>query len=285
MFPLSWYREFLREIRRRDIEILTYRDLFADSDDWDYESHYLAEYEAWLERRDPKRIYLLIQHDVDLLPEFTRRMVALEMQHEIRSNIFLFHERFSRREKTPVYDVDHAFFRGAEAAGFVIGYHQNALQLAGFDLERAVERYRADVAALREHYCIEFVVPHGGMGVVIDGVKRHNHDVPMPPELAGSVRWMYNRYGARFPVRWSDGGLRKCRDLERIRRTDLIGVFLDGLRPGSRNFCLVHPQRWGFHVQPDSNPLLAAEPWYRALCERSDALIAPSPPAHRGQIA
>ena len=268
-FPLGWYREFLEVIRERGIEVITYDDLFAGSDDWDYRDHYRSEFTHWRRhRRDPKKTYLLIQHDVDNHPFFTQRMAALEAAYGIRSNIFIFRNRYSANNPDPPYPIDHGFFQAAERAGFVIGYHQNALQLAGFDMERAAERYRADVRALSERYDIRHMVPHGGRGAEIDGVQRHNFDVPMPAELEGRIRWVFNRYGATFKDRWSDGGIRRSRDAKRIAKSDIINSFLMKLKPGTRNFCLVHPQRWGYHVGADRNPMLAEQAWYRDMCAR-----------------
>jgi hypothetical protein len=156
----------------------------------------------------------------------------------------------------------------------VIGYHQNALQLAGFDLPLAIERFRFDVNELRQRYDIQFMVPHGGVGREIDGVMRHNADVPLPPEFeqpSGGLRWVYNKYGAAFALKWSDGGLRKERDPQRIGNFDLIRNFLQKIKPGTRARCLIHPQRWGFHIDIDANPLLAREPWYRELVAHANA--------------
>ena len=44
--------------------------------------------------------------------------------------------------------------------------------------------------------------------------------------------------------------------------------FLDTLKPGTRSFCLVHPQRWGFHLDTSANPILEAQPWYQQVCTR-----------------
>lgn len=271
-FPLGYYEHFLQEIRRLDIEVITFRDLFADSDDWDYRANYPREFKHWHKHiRDPKRIYLLIQHDVDNHPSFTKRMAAMEALYGVRSNIFLFRDRYSHVKKNPEYDVDHAFFQHAQKHRFVIGYHQNALPLAGFDMQRAIERFRSDVAWLRTLYDIEFMVPHGGVGGVIDGKMRHNFDVPIPPDLegpGGGLRWVFNRHGPEFASHWSDGGLAKTRDPKRIAGFDIVGGFLHTLRPGTRSFCLVHPQRWGYNVDMNANPLLAQQPWYRQMCSR-----------------
>ena len=45
----------------------------------------------------------------------------------------------------------------------------------------------------------------------------------------------------------------------------IIGSFLNGLAPGTRNFCLVHPQRWGRRVHPSYNPLLEEQAWHREM--------------------
>jgi hypothetical protein len=259
-FPFGWYKQFLDEIMRLGVEVVTYRDLFRTSGDRDYRSNFPAEYQQWPKTRDRGVRYLLIQHDVDNHPDFTKRMVAMEALYGIRSNVFLFCRRWTSSDPDAPYDVDHAFFQEAERHGFVIGYHQNALALAGFDLDGAVERFRADVSELRKLYNIEFVVPHGGAGLEVNGKTLHNVDVPVPPELEGNLRWVYNRYGVRFQS--------KCRDLKRLQSLDIIRSFLHMLQPGTRNFCLVHPQRWGFNVDRNQNPLLAQQPWYEEICAR-----------------
>src|SRR5438552_11034580 len=95
-FPLAFYEEFLREIKRLNIQVITYRDLFERSDDWNYRANFPGEYKQWQEshgarptgsiirrmfsammrrpKSDPRSTYLLIQHDVDGLPFFTKRM-------------------------------------------------------------------------------------------------------------------------------------------------------------------------------------------------------------------
>jgi hypothetical protein len=270
---LGFFEQFLQEIQRLEIEVITFADLFQSSNDWDYRSHYPQEFADWRKHvMDPRKRYLLLQHDVDNHPFFTKRMVAMEAIYGVRSNIFLFNERYSEDQDTPPYEVDHEFFQAAERKGFIIGYHQNALQLAGFDLDRAVERFRFDVSELRKRYNIQFMVPHGGVGREINGMMHHNADVPLPPEFespSGRLRWVYNKYGATFGLKWSDGGLRKERDPNRIGNFDLIKAFLRQIKPGTRARCLIHPQRWGFNVDIDANPLLAQQLWYRELVEQA----------------
>lgn len=276
-FPLGFYEDMLKEIRRLGIVVLTYDDIFEGSDDWDYASNYASEFKHWQKhRRDPSTTYLVIQHDVDNHPHFTKRMVAMEFLHGIRSNIFLFNRRYSRKLSDPDYPVDHDFFRAAADRGFVIGYHQNAFQLAGFDMDSAVEQYRHDVTALRECYDIRYVVPHGGVGAEVDGTTLHNFNVPMPEELRTNLRWVFNGHGVRFSRRWSDGGLRRARDHKTIRDYNIIERFLQQLKPGTRNFCLIHPQRWGFNIEVDANSLLAEQPWYLQLCRQYTGTVCTS---------
>ena len=271
VFPLGWYREFLEALRQRDVQMITYRDLFEDSDDWDYKGGYRSEYAHWRKARDPQKIYLLIQHDVDYVPNFTKRMMAMEALYGMRANIFLFNELYQSDRPGPYdgtpYDVDHGFFHEAQRCGFVIGYHQNAFALAGFQIEPAIERFRRDVAELSSLYSIEFFCPHGGPGGEVDGKMLHNHDVPIPPELASRVRWVYNRHGPRFAGRWSDGGIWKLTDPERLQQLDIL-KFVESMKPGHRYFALIHPQLWGYNIDPHYAPALGEQAWYRDVCAR-----------------
>ena len=134
-------------------------------------------------KRDPDKIYLLIQHDVDNHPYFTKRMAIIESHYDIKSNIFIFKDRYTNRGIDESYIIDHNFFKELQDYGFVIGYHQNAFALSGFNMDKAIERYRNDVNYLRKFYDIQFVVPHGGIGRELNGTMVHNVDVPMPGEF------------------------------------------------------------------------------------------------------
>ena len=280
-FPLPWYKRFLEEIRKRKIEILTYDDLLADCNDQDYKNCYSREFKKWHRRYNPgfilrrfkrkeDRAFLLIQHDVDSLPLYTKRMVAMEAEYGIRSNVFVFREKYYRRPKRDAYELDYEFFQRAERAGFVVGYHQNALQLSGFDIERATKRFYDDVTCLRDHFAIKYFCPHGGESRSVNGRILRNADVPIPQELEDAIQWVYNRYGLRFSGRWSDGGLRRISDIKRLRGLDIIEEFVKKMQPGKRYFALIHPQRWGYNVKMNFNPLLAEQPWYQQVCRKYD---------------
>ena len=44
--------------------------------------------------------------------------------------------------------------------------------------------------------------------------------------------------------------------LSELRDFDLVNHFLRKLKKGTRNFCLVHPQRWGYNVDTEPKPLI-----------------------------
>ncbi len=267
-FPIGFYREFLEEIKKLKIEVITYDDIFSKCDDYDHESFFVKEFKLWKKRRNPKTKYLLIQHDVDNCPHLTVDVVNLEREYGIKSNVFMFATRWTNNDHPAHYPIDHRFFQEAEKDGFVIGYHQNAFQLAGFNVQKALQRFESDVEELRKFYKIDFVVPHGGQGKEISGEMRYNKDLDIPKSLQSNIRWVYNKYGLRFSRRVSDGGLRKCTDKNRIKQLDLINTFLPSIRPGERAFILTHPQRWGTNVSPSETPLLSKAAWYQDMCNR-----------------
>ncbi|HIA71812.1 MAG TPA: hypothetical protein EYO01_03805 [Phycisphaerales bacterium] len=271
-FPIGFYREFLEKIDKLEIEVITYDDLFQECDDRDHESYFEEEFLTWKENRDPDKRYLLIQHDVDNSPRLTEEVVRLEMEFGVRSNIFIFASRWSLTENPAPYSVNHQFLQDAEQRGFVIGYHQNALQLSNFDVEEATKRFEADVYQLRKMYNINYVVPHGGKGTTVNGTVIHNKDLNIPESLRSSLRWVYNKYGMKFSHRISDGGLRKCTDVERLHQLNLTENFLPSIELGKRGFVLTHPQRWGTNVDPSFTPLLASLPWYKKMCKRHNVL-------------
>ncbi|MDA1257666.1 MAG: hypothetical protein O3C10_07465 [Chloroflexi bacterium] len=266
-FPLAWYADFLDEIVRRGIRVVTYRDLFAGVDDYDHEQRFPLEKAAWDSRtQDSHPPTLVIQHDVDYVPEFTHRMIEMEMACGIRSNVLVFNELHateSQEAKRP-YGLDFDLLRRAEAAGFVIGYHNNVLQRGVRTLAEAEVKFEADVVALRKQVSIEYFCPHGGRAVEIDGKSMHNYDVPIPQSLRGTIRWVYNRFGVKFNSTWSDGGIRK-RVGDAVDSLDLVGTYVPSMSPGRRYFVLVHPQRWGHQVEAKLNPTLAERPWFKRV--------------------
>ncbi len=270
MFPISAYANWLDELVSMGVEFITYDDLFDESSDWDWESGYREEYLKWKKRRDPRKIYLLIQHDVDFVPEFTNRMIVIEADRGVKSNIFLLKELAggypsdSPYDDTP-YEIDIKFLQGAESEGFVIGYHQNVVPRCNGTMKGAEQLFLEDVGYFKKYFSIDYFCPHGGRSSLIDGVQTHNFEVNPPKALKGRLRWVYNKYGLRFTSRWSDGGVRRMEDKSKLDNLNIFGQFTQNLQPGHRYFCLIHPQLWGWNIDTNYNKNLSNLDWYKKL--------------------
>ncbi len=270
-FPLEFAVDFLRFLRENDdqIEIITYEDL-PWGDDLDYENSYPAEWKAWKRKlheglRDPDKVYVLIQHDVDSVPERTIRLLHEEQELALPSNVMIFRERVNRRYlvrtgelKITAYDVDHDLLSRLESDHrFVIAYHSNTYERSGFDYAKAQSLLEEDVAVLRERFGISFFSPHGGPPGP-DG--QSNNAVEPSASFKRSVRWVANRYTVRFDGMYSDGGINspkrdpKGRDLRDFVRT---------WRRGGRYRVLLHPQY--YHSPTQSSPRMEGTPWYDEL--------------------
>jgi hypothetical protein len=270
-FPLEFAFDFLRFLREHDdvIEIITYEDL-PWGDDVNYERSYPSEWKVWKKElrqgeRDADKIYVLLQHDVDSVPERTIRLLREEEALRLPSNVMIFRERVNRRYlvrtgklRLTGYDVDHDLLSRLESDHrFVIAYHSNTYERAGFDYAKATELIAEDVAALRERFRISFFSPHGGPPGP-DG--NSNNAVEPPASLKDSLRWVANRYTVRFDGMYSDGGINSPkrdpagRDLRDFVRT---------WRRGGRYRVLLHPQY--YHSPTQSSPRMQGTPWYDEL--------------------
>lgn len=272
-FPYGYVRGFLEFIHgHRDlIEVLTYDDLDF-GDDYDYSNHYRGERERWDEslrsgERSSEKVYVLIQHDVDRIPERTHALVEDEARLGLRSNVMIFNKRVNRKklQKEGVveigdYPIDLARLRLLhEASGFVIGYHSNAFERALFDRELAERIFLQDVKELRSQIPIRYFSPHGG---VRNAEGQSNAFLEIPRELSQDLRWVHNRFGVRFDGAYSDGAINAVRrDPEErdLRR------FVQRWRAGKRYRVLIHPQY--YNVPFFRSPKLARASWYSDLID------------------
>jgi hypothetical protein len=271
-FPYAYlegFSRFLHEHQDR-IRVITFADLeFAPGDD--YRDHYAAEFSRWKSkvRNTPwmqRTVFVLLQYDVDHLPEQTVRLMSDQAKLGLRTNAMIFHRRISRRwyerhgefRELP-YALDRNQLARLQAQGCVVGYHNNAYDRSGLDPARAAEIFAGDVAALRQDFHIRFFSPHGG---IRDAEGRSNSAIEPSPALRDSLIWVQNRFGLRFDDQFSDGGLNHSkRDL---RRLDLID-FVSHWRPGRRYRVLLHPQYYGDPVSPA--PRLCGLRWYDRLLQ------------------
>lgn len=275
-FPLEFALDFLRFLRTHDdvIEVLTYADLDW-GDDYDYERSYPSEWRTWKQQmreglRDPNKIYVLLQHDVDSVPERSIRLLKEEEALGLPSNVMIFRERVNRRylvrtgklRLTP-YEIEPDLLARLESGHrFVIAYHANAYERAGFDYVKARELMEEDVAVLRERFRIDYFSPHGGPPGP-DG--QSNTAVDPPPSFDGSVRWVANKYTAKFDGMYSDGGINSPkRDPAKRDLRDFVRTW----KPGGRYRVLLHPQY--YHSPTNPSPRMQGTPWYDELLQRPE---------------
>jgi len=271
-FPLEFFVDFLEFLyeNREIIEVITYSDLDW-GDDFNYEKSYPQEWKNWNRQlkkgvRNPNKIYVLLQHDVDNLPERTLRILREEERLGIPSNVMLFHRRINRRhlQKTGEllytdYNVDMEGFRRLQDKGFVFCYHSNAFDRAHFDVDKAMGIFEEDVKALRKHLDIRYFSPHGGPKSP-DG--KTNNSLQIPMSLRKSIRWVANRMTVRFKASFSDGGPNSPkRDPSKRDLRDFVRTW----RPGNRYRVLVHPQY--YHSPCGVSRRLAEASWYNDLLE------------------
>ena len=262
VLPLAYYEGFLDALMADErIRVITFADLAWTRLDR-RDKHYPREWKRWQKRADRDAIYVLLQHDVDAAPERTTAVLRLEAERGLRSNVMVFNRRHDRPrlaqegalEFTP-YDIDVPLLQELEREGFVVGYHCSAVEQALWDLERARAVFADDVRELRKHFDIRFFNPHGG----VPGPAGVNNNSIDPPRVG--VRWVSNRFGARFNAAYSDGRL-TARSLDELD----LRAFVRTWKPGKRYRILTHPQYYG-----------ATEPleqfrdveWYAALFDVS----------------
>lgn len=264
--PFGYLEGFLRFIANSHdvIEVLTYRDLDWGGD-WDYEAGYPGERRAWMEslrsgRRDPRKIYVFLQHDVDSAPDRTMEALRVEEELGLRSNVMIFSRRIDRRHYretgellyTP-YIEDRSTLKALEAKGFVVAYHCNAYERSRFSKAEAEQIMTHDVADLSRDFAIDFMSAHGGPP---DSAGKSNNSLELPPALSRRIRWVHNGHSIHVDGGFSDGGLNSGR-----RQADSFDLrrFVQAMRPGGRYRILVHPQYYSDDVDPNPNLRSA---WY-----------------------
>lgn len=271
--PLGYYADFLKLVKdRHDLfEVITYDDL-PWGDDWDWAGGYPIEYKNWcmfLEKgENKKKIYILLQHDVDSYPERSWECVRMELSMGLRSNVMLFHRRINRRkfEQTGIveeteYPVDVGLLKEAENRGFCICYHSNAWDQGQFDRDAAHQKFREDVGALRSLYKVGYFSAHGGLR---SGEGLTNNCLDAPKELQGSLRWVHNGASPKFQSQWSDGGINS---LARDPNSRDLRDFVKTMVPGKRYRILTHPQYYDWQVAPEKCQLWNAE-WFRLMAKQ-----------------
>jgi len=272
-FPLEYFIDFLKFLKNNDdiIEIITYDDL-PWGDDYDYERNYPQEYKNWKDQlnkgeRDKRKIYVLLQHDVDSAPERTMTVLREEERLGIPSNVMIFNQRINRRylQRTGElmytdYELDYKYLRKIQdESGFVIGYHSNAFDQALFNMGKAMNIFEDDVKELQKNFTIKFFSPHGGARSP-EGLS--NNILTIPDSLKSSLRWVHNRKKVRFDGEYSDGGINspKRNPADRDLRD-----YVKKWQRGKRYRILIHPQYYNTPYKP--SPRMRGTRWYDELLD------------------
>jgi hypothetical protein len=273
-FPFGYYEDFLRFLKEKEslIKIITYDDL-EWGDDYNFTGNYPDEWARWKSKLkcgevDDSKIYVLIQHDVDVSPELTQNAIEAERKYDIRSNIMMFNRRVKRRHfqqtgelkfDSEGYVIDFEKWKKYEDEGFVFCYHANSFEQSGFNANKALEIFNQDVIDLRENFDIAYFSPHGGARST-NGES--NNSLTIPEALQGSIRWVANGQTARFDGVYSDGGPNSInRDPSKRDLKDFVATW----EPGKRYRVITHPQ---YYCDPwGKSDRLNEACWYREMQE------------------
>ena len=237
-FPYEYLEEIIRYLaENQDIfELITYDDLPWE-DDYNYADGYPDEFKRWTITRNPDKIYIILQHDVDMFPERTLRVLELEKELGLKSSVMIFRWYFDRKYLQETGELKYEDYlipeviealQEYESLGFVIGYHINAYERALFDKEKAVCFFKNDVMELRKFFDIKFCSAHGGAK---DHNRKSNFILSVPLD---NIRWINNYHNISQHGSYSDGLL--------LNNIKTIEQFLDECEKGKRYTLLIHPQ-------------------------------------------
>lgn len=248
-FPRRYLTDMFRFIEANNdkLSVNTYEDLEFPTLE-DARLNYPSEYSHWTKKvkADPakaRKAHIFLQYDIDSRPERLHGLLKEETHTAVPANIMIFNRRIDRRHlkntgvvRTTQYDLDEALLKSSQKRGFVIGYHTNAYELAGFDVERALKVFDEDMTALNTRFGVRFFSAHGG---VPDQDGRNNNGLPYHPAWRKKAIWVHNGISLRFAGSFSDGGHNSpARDPE---GRDLRRLF-EKMEPGRRYRILLHPQ-------------------------------------------
>lgn len=248
--------------------ILTYAHLDVENGR-DHASGYLQEYKTWHQRvaADPharKQAHILFQYDIDGQTKRADALLAAPEHDKVPANVMIFNERVDRwrlqsigEVATTPYALDRDLLLRRQKEGFVIGYHTNAYELAGHNVDKALEIFDRDMTTLSQAYGTRFFSAHGG---VPDAEGNNNNTLPYHPDWIDRAVWVHNGHNLRFDGVFSDGGHNspkrdpKKRDLRR---------FFETMQPGKRYRILLHPQYYG--IDYGVSKRFVGTPWYDDL--------------------
>ena len=271
-FPRRYLTDFFKFLKANSstFQVVTYADFRLDQDR-DYESNYTAEYRAWqrsirLSLRDRRKIFVLLQYDVDSRPERSMDLLRTPEHKGIPANVMIFNRRISRpklREQGEVvytdYDLDHDLLQRLERHGSQIAYHCNAMEQAKFEMKKALEIFDDDVRQLSRRYNIRFFSAHGG---VRGPAGEANRTIEFHPDWVDKLRWVHNGHTVRFKGSFSDGGHHSGKIAPENRD---LRDFVRTFKRGNRYRILLHPQY--YDTNPRQSRSYSGTAWYDELLQ------------------
>lgn len=238
--PMAYLLRCVERLVDRNVGFITWHDLL---DGW----------------RADRETSALIQFDMDGGPKSMMRLIDPLLERGVRASIML-HRQSHDWYETRFEDLDVDALKRAEAAGWCIGYHNNALnntqRLDRFGdyspqvMSEAAQRFADDVAFLKRHFDIRTYTNHGGNVL--------NHRLDAPPEAhvvcvdrTNTELWQ--------PIRgmFSDGGF-TARPHPLSQRIEALS---DGL-----HFFRIHPVKYANFYEPwDFPPLVVDDAIQRGI--------------------
>ncbi len=132
-----------------DFTFAKYRELCQAIHDSGYP---VLNIEKFLTLRNKPDTYILLRHDVDLLPERSLTIAQIEADLNIYSTYYF---RTTRDVFKPL------FIRQIAELGHEIGYHYEVLDKAKGDIKKGIELFEEELRDFREIYGIKTICMHG----------------------------------------------------------------------------------------------------------------------------
>ena len=194
----------------------------------------------------------IIQFDMDGGPNSMARLIDPLIELGVRGSIMI-HNEANDWYEYKLLDLDLDALKRAEAAGWCIGYHNNALgnvqrldRLGDYSYEvlaEAAKCFVADVDSLRQHFDIRTYTNHGG------NVLNHRLDMPAEANVI-CVDRTNTEIWKPVNTMFSDGGF--------TARPAPLGKRVEKLEAGL-HFFRIHPVKYANWYEPWDFPPLVVE--------------------------
>ncbi len=256
IFPKTLLKEMAEILWEKNGEFAVYRDFPVLLDDPIQDQvRYGEEWARFKNQAQGRPPVVLLHHDADHTPYKTVDLMEYEHSLGIRSSAYFFYEQNLSNRYEP-YTLDIKRLQSLENSGFEIGYHLNAYEMAGYELDKAFDLIKRDLDFLEQHFRVTSFVPHGG---VPGPFGMNNHLIPHSGVLR-EYQWPEVGRGISYDYAWSDGMVHS----EQIQDPRDI---IRNLDDGQRARLLMHPQYYGDKLshRHEKYPLLAKEKWWREL--------------------